>query len=98
MSGIEREQLPLPPPLGGDGIPASARGRSGSAVQAFAACVVGAVFLALLTSPDLLSWAERSSDGSLAPVVQEIAARWDDEVGRLGLSLPHEALRRVVEW
>lgn len=99
MAAIEREPHRAASPLiETDGIPAGARRRVGSPRQAFAACAFGAVSLALVGAGDLPSWAERASHGPLAPLLREAASIWDEQVARLGLAMPQEALRRAVRW
>ena len=97
MVAVERETRRVAPPSSGaDGIPAGARRRTGSPRQAFAACTAGAVVLALFAARDLPSWAERTSEGPLSAVLREMARGWDEELVRLDLAVPHEALRRAV--
>jgi len=97
MGSAEKNELRTAVPSGSpDGIPASARRRTGSPAQMFAACIAGAVVLALLSPPDSPSWSDRGGDRPVTAALRGAAAEWADRVARLGLTLPHQALRRTV--
>ena len=80
-----------------DAIPLVLRRRGGSPRQVFAMTLIGTIVLAVLASHDLSSWLDRMGDrGPLLAPLQQAAASWDGAVTRLGLALPHEALRNAV--
>jgi len=79
-----------------DGIPAGAKRRTGSPRQFFATCATAAVVLALFSSADMSSWSERADNQPFAEAAHEIVNLWSEDVARLGLTLPHQALRRTV--
>jgi hypothetical protein len=93
MAAIEHE-IPAAgrPSSNSDGIPACARQRTGSPRQAFAACAVGAVVLALLNSPGT----EQAGPRSVTAVIRQTTNLWAEEAARLGLSAPQQAMRRVL--
>lgn len=95
-SNEKGERQPSEPSGSRDGIPASARRRTGSPAQMFAACVAGAVVLALLGPPDSPSWTDHSRAWPAISAIREAATEWGDCVARLGLTLPRQALRRTV--
>jgi hypothetical protein len=79
-----------------DGIPAGAKRRTGSPRQVFATCTAAAVILALFSSADMASWSERADNQPFGEAAREIVNLWSEDVARLGLILPHQALRRTV--
>jgi hypothetical protein len=81
-----------------DGIPAAARRHTGSSGQALAACALGALVLALLSSPELPSSADRFGDGPLTERIREAASGWQEMVGRADLTLAHRVLRQATQW
>lgn len=97
MAASEEQAFPSRANSGSeDGIPASARRRAGSPAQVFAACIAGASVLAILSPPDSPSWTERDGDHPGIAAVREAAGEWADFDAQLGLTLPHQALRRIV--
>ena len=97
MVAVERQPEPTRPAQSADAIPATARRRTASPRQVFAACALGALVLALLASGDLPSWAEGLPDGPLTPLMREIALDWNAGLARLGLTRPHRELHRALE-
>ncbi|HVC50811.1 MAG TPA: hypothetical protein VND87_02195 [Stellaceae bacterium] len=103
MAAIDSEFVPpaspaIASPLVGDAIPARLRRVGVRPRQVLAMCVVGTLTLSLFASRDLPSWANRFADRPGAPTLQAIVERWDDTMGRLGLTRPHETLRAAVAW
>ncbi len=98
MVAIERT-LPVAAPAAptADAIPLVLRRRGGVPLQVLAMTVVGTIVLAVLASHDLSSWLDRMGDrGPFLVPLQQAAAAWDGAMTRLGLALPHEALRNAV--
>ncbi len=83
---------------GPDGIPATARRRTGSPSQAALACLVGAMVLGVLAPPELPGWAERLGASSIGQAARETIAVWRREAAAFDLSLPHRELRRITQW
>jgi hypothetical protein len=98
MVAIERQRDHTRSAGNTEGIPAGARRRTASPRQVLAACVLGALVLALLASHDLPSWADRLGDGPLIPLVREIAIGWNERIAPLGVTRPHRELHRVLGW
>jgi len=97
MVAIE-QNLPgaaLPPPTA-DAIPLKLRRRGASPLQVLAMTLIGTLVLAVLASHDLSSWLDRMGDLPLLVPLQQAARAWDGAMTRLGLALPHEALRNAV--
>jgi hypothetical protein len=95
MAVLEHELADTPPQTSADAIPARLRRRGGSPRQVLATSLVGAAVLALFTSRDLSSWAERLS-GPLAEQTQNFASGWDQTMAALGLVRPYETLRSAM--
>jgi hypothetical protein len=57
---------------------------------------VAALVLALLGSRGLQSWADGQGGGTLGLLVGDGVGHWSGEVERLGLTAPHDALRRTI--
>jgi len=99
MVAIEQPLLPEerePPPVSADAIPPAARRVGASPRQVFALTAIGTVFLALFASRDLPSWSERLADLPFGPAMQRAAAEWDEAMAALGLTRPHQILRRTM--
>ncbi len=79
-----------------DAIPLKLRRRGGSPRQVLALSLIGTLLLAVFASRDLASWLDRMGDSPLLAPLQSAAARWDGAMAGLGLTGPHEALRRAV--
>lgn len=52
--------------------------------------------LALSSVPELPSWIEQAGNRPFAAASREMANLWAENVARLGLAVPHRALRRTV--
>lgn len=98
MVAVERQPERARPAPGADAIPPGARRRLASPRQVFAACLLGALVLALLTSGDLPSWADRLPDGGPTPLLREIALDWNAGLARFDLTRPHRDLHRALNW
>jgi len=89
-------------PLVTDAIPPSLRRGGISPRQVFVCCLAGALLLALFASRDTPGWAERLGDAAYAHRLRDVAGAWDQAMGTLGLTRPHEALRaamqRFLDW
>jgi len=87
-----------------DAIPPRLRRHGGSPRQVLVLTLVGTLVLAVFAAPDLASWLDRMDGGPIIKPLQRAAAEWDDAVGRLGLTRPHEILRAAtrrlldLEW
>jgi hypothetical protein len=76
-----------------DGI-GSAADAAGTPRQVLTGVLVAAIVLALFASRGLQSWADAKGDSALATMVGDGVQRWSDGIERLGLTAPHDALRR----
>jgi hypothetical protein len=89
-------------PLVTDAIPPALRRRGIDQRRVFAACLIGALVLALFASRDTPGWAERLGDSSLDHRLRSIASAWDETMEALGFTRPHDALRaamqRALDW
>jgi hypothetical protein len=89
-------------PLITDAIPPTLRRGGANSRQMLAICLVGALVVAFLGSRDTPGWAERLGDSWLDHHLRMIAGSWDDAMGTLRLTEPHEALRaamgRALDW
>jgi hypothetical protein len=83
-------------PLVTDAIPPSLRRRGIGTRQMLAACLVGALVLALFASRDTPGWADRLGDSALDHKLRSVAGAWDAAMEELGLTHPHEALRAAI--
>ncbi|HVJ53035.1 MAG TPA: hypothetical protein VM689_11255 [Aliidongia sp.] len=83
-----------PPPKITDGIPAGAS--RNTPLQLVLMLVIGTALLALFASRSLPTWAEAKGDGTIAMVVDDWAERWADGLERLGLTRPHDVVRRAI--
>jgi hypothetical protein len=85
-----------------DAIPLKLRRSGGSPRQVFVIALVGALVLAMFASHDLSTWLERMGDGPILAPMQRAAAEWDEAMGKLGLTSPHQvlrlAIRRLLDW
>ena len=79
-----------------DAIPPRLRRHGGTARQVLVLTLIGTLVLAVFAAPDLASWLGRMDGGPIIAPLQHAAAAWDDAMGRLGLTRPHEALRATV--
>jgi hypothetical protein len=84
-------------PLVTDAIPPALRRRGTSQRRVFAACLAGALVLAMFASRDTPGWAEQLGDSPLAHSLRSIAGDWDETMEELGLTRPHEALRAAMQ-
>jgi hypothetical protein len=84
------------PPLVTDAIAPSLRRRGVAPRQMLAACVAGAMVLALFASRDTPGWAERLGDSGLDHALRDIAGGWDRAMEQLDLIRPHEELRAAM--
>ena len=105
MVALEKELPRIAPaaaPSGGDAIPLSLRRTGGTSRQVLAMSVIGTLVLAMLAAPDLSSWLDRMGGGPVLEPLQNAAAEWDAAMVRLGLTEPHQVIRRamhrVLEW
>ena len=64
--------------------------------QVIIGSLVAALLLALFASRGLQSWADAKGDSRLADLVGDAVERWSDGIERLGLTQPHDALRRAI--
>lgn len=87
-----------PRPVAVDGIPARSRLGDASPGRVLLAAAIGSVVLAFLASSDLPSWAGQLRDGPVTPLCREAAETWNGGLERLGLTEPHQVLRRAVSW
>ena len=78
-----------------DGI-RSAGSASGTPGQVLTGTVIAALVLALFASRGLQSWADAKGDSALATMVGDLVERWSDGIERLGLTVPHDAVRKDV--
>jgi hypothetical protein len=78
-----------------DGI-RSANAARGTPRQVLTGVVIAALFLALFASRGLQSWADAKGDSALATLVGDLVEGWSDGIERLGLTGPHDALRRAI--
>ena len=89
-------------PLVTDAIPPALRRRGTTQRQVLAACLAGALMVALLASRDTPGWAERLGDTALDHRVRDIVGAWDEAMETLGLTAPHDRLRdavqRALDW
>jgi hypothetical protein len=89
-------------PLVTDAIPPALRRRGTTARQMFAACLVGALVLAMFASRDTPGWAEQLGDTPLDHALRNIVGAWDEAMETLGLVRPHEVLRdathHALDW
>jgi hypothetical protein len=89
-------------PLVTDAIPPTLRRRGLSARQMFAACLVGALVLAIFASRDTPGWAERLGDAPLDHELRAVSGAWDRAMEELGFTRMHETLRdamhRALDW
>jgi hypothetical protein len=89
-------------PLVTDAIPPTLRRRGITQRQVLAACLVGALVVALFASRDTPGWAERRGDTWLDHRVRDIAGVWDTSMETLDLTGPHDRLRdamgRALDW
>ncbi|MBV9965327.1 MAG: hypothetical protein JO008_06500 [Alphaproteobacteria bacterium] len=92
-----REPLPTAPStIAADAIPLALRRRGVFAGQVLALTVIGVFALAFFASRDLPSWSERLGDGPVGLKLQTLATQWDDAMGSIGFTRPHEALRDLI--
>ena len=100
MVALEREfrepLRPAPSTTTADAIPLALRRRGVSARQVLALTFFGVLTLAVFASRDLPSWSERLGDGPVGMKLQTLAAQWDDAMGAIGFTRPHEALRALI--
>ncbi|MBV8889564.1 MAG: hypothetical protein JO305_07835 [Alphaproteobacteria bacterium] len=98
MVALERDlPQPAPPPsISADAIPLSARRVGGSPRQVLEVVAIGTLVLGLFASRDLPSWTERLAQTRFGASLDAAATTWDEAMSRLGLTAPHEALRRGV--
>jgi hypothetical protein len=89
-------------PLVTDAIPPALHRRVAGPRGMLAACLIGAVMLALFASSDTPGWAERLGDTPLDHALRGVAGSWNAAMETLGLTRPHEALRaamaRLLDW
>ena len=78
-----------------DGIRSAGSAR-GTPAQVLIGTVIAALMLALFASRGLQSWADAKGDSELATLVGDLVERWSDGIERLGLTAPHDALRRDI--
>jgi|HubBroStandDraft_1064217.scaffolds.fasta_scaffold00564_5 hypothetical protein len=78
-----------------DGI-SSAAAAQGSPRQVATGTLIAALVLALFASRGLQSWADAKGDSTLADLVGDGVERWSDGIERLGLTIPHDALRQAI--
>jgi hypothetical protein len=102
MVVVEHELTPTTTAPSADAIPLKLRLRGGLPRQVLALTLIGTLVLAVFASRDLSSWLERMGGGPLLMPLQDAAAEWDSAMARLGLTLPHEALRsairKLLDW
>jgi hypothetical protein len=99
MVALERELSETPAPDAGitaDAIPLALRRRGGTPRQVLGLTVIGIFALALFASRDLPSWTDRLGDLPFGEQTHTVAVRWDNAMDSLGLTEPHEALRRAI--
>jgi hypothetical protein len=89
-------------PLVTDAIPPALRRRGIAARQMLAACLVGALVLAIFASRDTPGWAERLGDSSLDHRLRDIVGAWDEAMETLEFTIPHDrvrdAMQRALDW
>jgi hypothetical protein len=89
-------------PLVTDAIPSALRRGGITQRQVFAACLLGALILALFASRDTPGWAERLGGSPVAQQLRSVAGDWDETMEQLGMTRTHEVLRdamqRVLDW
>jgi hypothetical protein len=78
-----------------DGI-RSARAAQGTPRQVLIGTLIAALVLSLFASRGLQSWADAKGDSALATLVGDLVEQWSDGIDRLGLTGPHDALRRTI--
>jgi len=86
---------PDAPPKVTDGIRSAGEAR-GTPGQVLTGTIIAALMLALFASRGLQSWADAKGDSALATLVGDLVERWSDGIERLGLTEPHDGLRRDV--
>lgn len=69
---------------------------AGSARQVALGALLAALLLALFGSSGLQGWADAKGDGRIAGIVDDGAAAWSRLTVSLGLTRPHDALRRSI--
>ena len=84
-------------PLVTDAIPRSLRRGGVTVRQMLAACLIGAIALALFASSDTPGWAERLGDSALDHRLRGIAGAWDATMERLNFAAPHDQLRDAMQ-
>jgi hypothetical protein len=78
-----------------DGIRSAGQAR-GTPFQVLIGLLVASIALALFATRGLQSWADAKGDSALAMAVGDLVERWSDGIDRLGLTKPHDAVRRAV--
>jgi hypothetical protein len=99
MVAVERELTETPLPTvapTADAIPLALRRRGGTPRQVLALTVIGTLGLALFASRDLPSWTDRLGDLPFGEQMHVVAVKWDSAMDSVGLTEPHEALRRAI--
>ncbi len=78
-----------------DGIPKGGPVR-GTPFGVLLATLIAALMLAFTASRGLPEWADAKGDSEIATTIADAAERWADALERLGLTEPHDAVRKWV--
>ena len=78
-----------------DGIPKGGPVR-GTPFGVLLAAVISALILAFLASRGLPEWADAKGDSEIATTIADTAERWADALERLGLTTPHDEIRKWI--
>lgn len=102
MVALQKEVPSVAVAPSADAIPLRLRRGGGAPRQVLAMALIGAIALAVFASRDLSSWLDRQGGGQIIEPLQHAAAQWDGAMDRLGLTRPHDAvrraMRRLLDW
>ncbi|MEI9988265.1 MAG: hypothetical protein WDN69_37305 [Aliidongia sp.] len=68
----------------------------GTPRQVLIGTLIAALALSLFASRGLQSWADAKGDSALATMIGDSGRAMSDGIDRLGLTGPHDALRRAI--